>query len=147
MGIENVGGAYTGHGLFSSCLLNVHHLQRFPDLQPHAVPAHQDFEDKSILYLGEVFPQSLRRSVAIAAIMLPRVVPRELTTYRRASKVEALFAIAPTSVMFLPRPSQKAFDRVAEMVERVPAYWLELGSDIDRIPDAVKALAAEVSGA
>ena len=37
------------------------------------------------------------------------------------------------------------FDRVAELSERVPAYWLELGSDIDQIPDAVKALAAEVS--
>jgi hypothetical protein len=145
VGIEDTGGSYTGHGLFSSCLLNVHHLQRFPDLQPHAVPAHQDFEDKSILYLAEVFPGSLRRSVSIAAIMVPRVMHRPETTYRRASKIEALFAIAPTSVMFLPRPSQKAFDRVAELVERVPAYWLELGSDIDKIPDAVKALAAEVS--
>jgi hypothetical protein len=145
VGIEDTGVAYTGHGLFSSCLLNVHHLQRFPDLKPHAVRAHQDFEDKSILYLGEVFPSSLRQSVSIAAIMLPRVVQREETTYRRASKAEALFALAPTSVMFLPRPSQKAFDRVAEMVERLPAYWLELGSDIDRIPDAVKAVAAEVS--
>jgi hypothetical protein len=27
----------------------------------------------------------------------------------------------------------------------VPAYWLELGSNVDRIPDAVRALAAEVS--
>jgi hypothetical protein len=145
VGIESTAGGYVGHGLFSSCLLNVHHLERFPDLKPHAVPAHQEFEDKSILYLEDVFPGALRRSVPIAAIMLPRVVRREETTYRRASKAEALFAIAPTSVMFLPRPSQRAFDRVAELVERVPAYWLELGSNIDEIPDAVKALAAEVS--
>ena len=145
VGIENGQTGYTGHGLFSSCLLNVGHLERFPDLKPHAVPAHQEFEDKSILYLADVFPGALRRSVPIAAIMLPRVMHRAQTTYRRASKAEALFAIAPTSVMFLPRPSQQAFDRVADLVERVPAYWLELGSDIDRIPDAVKALAAEVS--
>jgi hypothetical protein len=145
VGIENTGEEYTGHGLFSSCLLNVHHLERFPDLRAHAVPAHQEFEDKSILYLDEVFPESLRDSVSIRAIMLPRIVDRQSSSYRRASKAEALFAIAPTSVMFLPRPSQKAFDRVAELVERIPAYWLELGRDIDRIPDAVKALAAEVS--
>jgi hypothetical protein len=145
VGIENNEGSYTGHGLFSSCLLNVDHLHRFPDLKRHAVPAHQDFEDKSILYLADVYPETLRRSVPIAAVMLPRVVRREETTYRRASKAEALFAIAPTSVMFLPRPSHKAFDRVAELVERVPAYWLELGSNVDRIPDAVRALAAEVS--
>jgi hypothetical protein len=144
VGIEQRGDTYTGHGLFSSCLLNVHHLRRFPDLRPHAVQAHQDFEDKSILYLGEVFPDCLRQSVSIGAIMLPRVVDREGTSYRQASKAEALFAIAPTSVMLLPRPSQKAFDRVAEMVERVPAYWLELGSDIDGIPSAVGALAKEV---
>jgi hypothetical protein len=145
VGIERNGGAYTGHGLFSSCLLDVHHLERFPDLKRHAVPAHQDFEEKSILYLADMYPGTLRRSVPIAAVMLPRVVRKEQTTYRRASKAQALFAIAPTSVMFLPRPSQRAFDRVADLVERVPAYWLELGSDVDRIPDAVKALAAEVS--
>jgi hypothetical protein len=145
VGIESTDGAYTGHGFFSSCLLNVDHLRRFPDLIRHAVLAHQSFEDKSILYLDEVFPNALKASVPVGAIMLPRVVDRDETTYRRASKVEALFAIAPTSVMFLPRPSQKAFDRVAELVERVPAYWLELGRDIDRIPDAVKRLAEEVS--
>ena len=145
VGIETTERGFTGHGLFSSCLLNVHHLERFPDLKPHAVTAHQAFEEKSILYLEDVFPGALRRSVGIAAIMLPRVVQKKETTYRRASKSEALFAIAPTSVMFLPRPSHRAFDRVAELAERVPAYWLELGSDIDRIPDAVKALAAEVS--
>jgi hypothetical protein len=145
VGIESTESGYTGHGLFSSCLLNVHHLERFPDLKPHAVPAHQEFEDKSILYLEDVFPGALRRSVSIAAIVLPRVVRSEATTYRRASKAEALFAIAPTSVMFLPRPSQRAFDRVAELAERVPAYWLELGSEVDQIPDAVKAMAAEVS--
>jgi hypothetical protein len=92
-----------------------------------------------------MYPGALRRSVPIAAVMLPRVVRKEETTYRRASKAQALFAIAPTSVMFLPRPSQRAFDRVADLVERVPAYWLELGSNVDRIPDAVRALAAEVS--
>jgi len=145
VGIENTEAGYTGHGLFSSCLLNVGHLERFPDLKPHAVSAHQEFEDKSILYLADVFPGALRRSVPIAAIMLPRVMRKEETTYRRASKAEAVFAIAPTSVMFLPRPTQQAFDRVVELVERVPAYWLELGSNIDKIPDAVKALAAEVS--
>jgi hypothetical protein len=144
VGLERTEDGYTGHGLFSSCLLNVHHLERFPDLKPHAVAAHQAFEEKSILYLEDVFPGALRRSVRIAAIMLPRVMRREETTYRRASKAEALFAIAPTSVMFLPQPSHRAFDRVAELAERVPAYWLELGSDIDKIPDAVKALAAEV---
>jgi len=145
VGIERDTGGYLGHGLFSSCLLNVHHLERFPDLKPHAVAAHQAFEEKSILYLEDVFPGALRRSVRIAAIMLPRVVRKQQTIFRRASKAEALFAIAPTSVMFLPRPSQRAFDRVAELAERVPAYWLELGSDVDRIPDAVRALAAEVS--
>lgn len=144
VGIQMHDGACRGHGFFSSCLLNVHHLRRFPDLKPHAVPAHQDFEDKSILFLHEVFPDSLRGTVDIGAIMMPRIVDREESSYRPASKAEALFAIAPTSVMFLPRPSQKAFDRVTDLVLGLPTYWLELGRDIDGIPDAVKALIGSV---
>jgi hypothetical protein len=139
LGIED--GRFIGHGLYASCLLNVHHIKRFPDLQPLAHAPHYDYEEKFVLYLTEAFPGCLRQRIAIDALMLPRVVDSELTTFRRAKKSETLMAIAPTSVMLLPRPNRAAFERLTRLVESTPSYWLELGRRVDLIPAAVRELA------
>lgn len=139
---QDEGGTFTGYGLFATCLLNEHHIKRFPDLLPYAHKAHQEGEDKVVLYLGDAFPSSLADRTPIAALVLPRVVDSDKTRFRPASRFEALMAVAPTSVMYLPRPNATAFHRLATLVEKVPAYWLELGRNVDDIPGCVERLAA-----
>ena len=134
-------GGFVGHGLYASCLLNVHHIKRFPDLLPLAHAPNHAEEEKYVLYLTEAFPSSLRACATVDALMLPRVVDADVTTYRRASKAETLLAIAPTSVMLLPRPNRDAFQRLARLVDTTPSFWLELGRSVDSIPDAVRSLA------
>ncbi|MGA2399049.1 MAG: hypothetical protein ABSG30_13425 [Steroidobacteraceae bacterium] len=139
LGIED--GRFVGHGLYASCLLNVHHIKRFPDLQPLAHAPNYDYEEKFVLYLTEAFPGCLRRRIGINALMLPRVVDAEITRFRPATKAATLMAIAPTSVMLLPRPNRAAFDRLTQLVQNTPSFWLELGRRVDLIPAAVQALA------
>ena len=146
IGIEpNSNGAFVGYGLYASGLLCTDHLERFPDLVPYTHPPFHTHEEKAVFYVADRFPDAMRHKVDISAIALPKVVNRRHTSYTPASRVEALLALAPTSVMLLPVPSAKAFHMLAQLVETVPVYWLELGSDIDRIPDAVKQLADEVA--
>jgi hypothetical protein len=132
---------FVGHGLYASCLLNVHHIKRFPDLQPLGHPPNYDYEQKFVLYLTEAFPGSLRQRASIDAVVLPRVVDAEVTTFRPATKAATLMAIAPTSVMLAPRPNRAAFERLTQLVQNTPSYWLELGRRVDLIPAAVRALA------
>lgn len=139
LGVE--GNRFVGHGLYASCLLNVHHIKRFPDLQPLAHAPNYGHEEKYVLYLTEAFPNCLRQRCHIDALVLPRVVDAEVTTFRKATKAATLFAIAPTSIMLLPRPNRAAFERLTQLVQDTPSYWLELGRDVDRIPDAVRSLA------
>lgn len=141
IGLGVDGERFVGHGLYASCLLNVHHIKRFPDLQPLAHAPHHDYEEKFVLYLTEAFPDCLRNEISIDALVLPRVVDAEVTTFRPATKAQTLMAIAPTSVMLLPRPNRAAFDRLTRLVQNTPSYWLELGRRVDLIPDAVRALA------
>ncbi len=141
IGLGHDDGRFVGHGLYASCLLNVHHIKRFPDLQALAHAPNYDVEEKFVLYLTEAFPANLRRRISIDALVLPRVVEQPQTTFRAATKAATLMAMAPTSVMLLPRPNRAAFDRLTQLVSTTPSYWLELGRDVDRIPDAVKTLA------
>ncbi len=125
---------------------NVDHLKRFPDLQRFSHPPNYPYEDKCVLYLTEAFPGCLQTRSSIDAIALPRVVDSELTTFRPATRAETLRAIAPTSVMQLPRPNRAAFERLVELVQAVPSYWLELGRRVDLIPDVVRTLADRLDG-
>ncbi len=135
-------GSFTGYGIFASCLLTPEHLTRFPDLMPHAGAANHAHEDKSLVYLSRLFPERMERSTTISVVALPRVVDADETSFRPASKGEALLALAPTSVMFLPGAKVRSLDKLARLVERVPCYWLELGRDINHIPDTVRRMVA-----
>ncbi|MGA2565116.1 MAG: hypothetical protein ABSF96_16335 [Steroidobacteraceae bacterium] len=142
LSLENEG--FIGHGLYASCLLNVQHIKRFPDLQPLGHAPNYDYEQKFVLYLTEAFPASLRKRASIDALVLPRVVDAEVTTFRPATKAATLMAIAPTSVMLLPRPNRAAFERLTQLVQNTSSYWLELGRRVDLIPTAVQALAEDL---
>ncbi len=135
-------GSFTGHGLYASCLLTPEHLTQFPDLMPHAGAANHAHEDKSLVYLSRLFPERMEQSIAIGVLALPRVVDSDETSFRPASKGEALLALAPTSVMFLPGANVRSLEKLARLVERVPCYWLELGRDVDQIPDTVRRMVA-----
>ena len=89
-------------------------------------------------------PERMRQRIAISVVALPRVVDSEETSFCPASKGEALLALAPTSVMFLPSasPRPRSLDKIAKLVECVPCYWLKLGRDVNHIRDAVRRMVA-----
>jgi len=145
--LGRVDGRFVGFGLYASCLLNEHHIKRFPALERFSRPGHYDVEDKHIVYLSELYPKGLQCEVPISALIMPRVVGKGPNRLRAASKGETLFAIAPTSVMLLPRPSKWAFERLSLLVEETPCYWLELGEHVSEIPDAVRLGLGQAGGA
>ncbi len=143
IGLEHLDdGSFRGYGFFATCLLELDHMNRFAELLPYALLPNHAGEDKAVFYLSDLFPDAMRHKTQIEAIALPRVVDREETFIERASKADALLALAPTSVMLLPAPTAEAFHVLAQLVDCIPSYRLHLGRDIDRIPEAVCELAA-----
>lgn len=136
-------GTFTGHGIYASCLVKPDHLKRFPALAPHQHAANRSHEDKSVIYLSELYPGQMEIDVTIRAIVLPRVVGTGENTFRPATKGEALRALAPSSViMFVAGPSARSIDKLAALIQAVPCYALELGSNVDDIPETVRQIAA-----
>ena len=132
--------SFLGYSLYASCLVNSSHLLRFPELGPHALTANHGHEEKSVVYFATVYPERLTESVRIAAVVLPKVVESKRTSFRRASRAQALLALAPTAVMFLTKANARSMDLLGDLVESVPCYWLELGADVAQIPGAVERL-------
>ena len=132
-----------GVSLYNSMRLQPDDLVRFPRLLPYAVqpqanPQHRS-EQKCLILLAQVFPLQLERVAPIHALALPRIVNRATSQIHQATKGEALLRIAPSSMLrALPRPKAHGLDRLAQLVDRVPAYWLEMGRDIDQIASQVQ---------
>jgi hypothetical protein len=135
-------GTFEGHSLYCSTHIEPGHLLRFPFLEAHARPGRLPREDKSLVILSEVLPEGLSRKARIRAVALPRVVGGPRTTLRPASKVESLLRLAPSSLLILPYAGVAAreFEKMSQFLENTPTYWLDLGTDLDEIPDCIQML-------
>ena len=137
-----------GHSIYNSTHIEPEHLQRFPQaITSTAVSGTLTREDKSLIILSQADAGGFSGEARIRVLGLPRVAHKPHTTVRRASKVEALLRLAPSSLFLMPYAgmSRTGFQRLNDLVNAVPAYWLELGEDLQEIPGVVDALLNEVS--
>jgi len=130
-------GACEGYGVYGSACIEPEHLRRLAQWRGHAIAADNSDDHKSLLLLAQLCPERLVASAAIVALVLPRITGGE-SRLRPASKAEAFRMLAPSSVFAMrPRPSREGVERLADLVERLPAWWLELGPDLDAVPPLV----------
>jgi len=83
----------------------------------------------------------LRTTLRVGAIVAPRVTGHSATEVRPTAPSVALKALAPTSLVQLD-PRADSLRRMRELVERVPCYALDLGSDLDGVVRGVRGLLA-----
>lgn len=138
VGFSQDGNQVTGFGFYASCLLDRHHILNFPQLADASLAPNLAIEHKNVAFLGERLKPQLRHECSVQAIAMPRVIPDPRSSFEPAKKIEALRAIAPTSVMYLPRPSKEAFHRLSDMVNALPCYWFNSGSNIDAIGETIR---------
>jgi glycosyl transferase family 2 len=135
---ESRQGSFVGHSLYVSTHVEPGHLRRFPSLLPHAVSGHLPGELKSLVLLPRVFPDRYADHAPIRAIALPIVTGQPRTSWRLASIVETLLRLAPSSLFMLPHVEAGwGFQVLSALAEQVPAFWLELGTDLPEIPSRV----------
>ena len=138
-------GSFRGHSLYGTALISPAHMTLYPVLAANCSAGNYREEDKSLVDIASLPSVHLARQTAICAIVLPRVLAgASRTTFERVGAREALLALAPSSVLYLPGAGPKAIERLGGLVERIPSYRLELGSDPSQIPARVQEILAEV---
>lgn len=126
--------SYVGHSLYRSAVVELDHLARFPDLASHAVEPHHPEEGKSLLFFDGELGRRAGIRAEVRGLVLARVVPSGRTTFRPASRQEALLGLAPSSLMLVTAGGVRSMDVLAGLLERTPCFWLEMGSDMEEVP-------------
>jgi hypothetical protein len=129
------------HSLYCSGKLDPRHLERFSRLRATVANPVRSENEKAIVYVGEAFPGSPIEGFPLRAVLVPRVVARQPETrVVPTSASAALAALAPSTIFQLHPPQADALEEMAALVRAVPCFTLDLGSDIDRIPEALVGL-------
>ncbi len=140
--------AVRAYSLFNSVKLKgPADVARFPALRERFdnLPRMAEGE-KAMLFLHRHFPERLLPSLPLKAILVPRFADCADTTIRPASSALAFKALAPSTMFQLPGNARAAFQGLARLVRKVPAYEIALGQDVGRIPNAVRRFLEHPSG-
>lgn len=126
------------HSLYSSGKVEPHHLERLPHLRPAVWNLDKLETEKAVVFVHEHWPERTIRGFPLRAVLIPKVAAdRPASRITEASRAAALAALAPSTIFQLHPSGGEALAAMARVVERVPTYTLELGSDIDGIPRVI----------
>jgi len=90
--------------------------------------------------LYQHYPQKLTRELPIRAILVPHIRGRVATTLVPTAPGPTLRALAPSTLLQVPGAGPAAFTAMARLVQQVPAYRLEVGTDLTQVPALITQL-------
>ncbi len=130
------------HSLYNVAKLEASNFHRFPNLEPHIYNKHEMPKEKGQLFLNQFMPEKVINGFPLKAILLPKFTGNVKTKTRKASAIDAMLALAPSSTLLL-RTSTEQVKLIAKLVRSVPAFWLETGTDLSDIPLQIEKILKE----
>jgi hypothetical protein len=126
------------HSLYCSGKLESHQVDRVAGLGSAVANPERAGDEKAVVYAERVRPGASVAGFPLRAVLVPRIVAQAPESrFVPVSAPAALAALAPSTIFQLHPPQPNALAHMAALVRAVPCFSLELGSDIDRIPDAI----------
>lgn len=121
--------------LYGSARLCVDMADRFAEFGEAEVGAvSMNGIEKRDMILAHVLPASRFGGFPIRAILLPRIAGGSRSALRPASAAQATVAIGAMTMHLLRAGAHEAFEKIGRIAAATPAYWLDLGDDIDELP-------------
>jgi hypothetical protein len=116
---------------------HVHGL--LPNLLPVLANAGRLETEKAVLYVHQHFPEQTTSGFPLSAVLVPRVrAGQRESAIVETSRAAAFSALAPSTMIQLHTADRAVFTAMSKLVERVPCYGLELGSDVTAIPVVIR---------
>jgi hypothetical protein len=128
--------------LYCSGKLEPGHARLFPHLPAPSFNGDGRLEEKSVFYVAERFPSRMCRGFPLRAIAAPRVLgnaPR----VESLPAVQALAALAPSTLLQLVPGGQEALSAMATLLQRMPTFRLDVGGPIEALPQMIDQLLDE----
>lgn len=125
------------YSLYNTAKLNANDISKFPNLLPAIKNSEKLNTEKALFFLYNQYPEKVTKGFPVKAILLPLITGLHDTRFKKATPAASLTALAPSTIFQLPLAGHKAFQNLSTFVKQVPSYILEIGTDLNRIPDVI----------
>jgi hypothetical protein len=132
-----IDGSPSVHSIYGTGVLAAEDLHRFPSFGQTAATGDCPAGEKVALFFDRDPTIRISARFSLRSILLAEVTGSRRSTVRRISAGEAFKAIAPSCFMHLPITRPQALACFNSLVRQLPAYKLELGSDLNSGPTAI----------
>lgn len=125
------------HSLYSSGKLNPDSLERLPALRAAVANGDRLDTEKALLLLAPVAGDRVVTGFPIRAIILPQVHGGPETELVPASPAAALLALAPSTMLPLPKSHAAGLNALATLTRQLPCFRLRLGTCLEEAPRVI----------
>jgi hypothetical protein len=126
--------------IYSSAKLNADNIKMVPHLMPTLSNYDSMDKEKAVFFLYPYFAKKITAGFPVRAILLPCISGRRETILTPASSVDALKALALSTMSQLAGAGRESLQIMHQLVRLVPCYHLNLGTDLTRIPEVITGL-------
>ena len=126
------------YSLYCSAKLAADTRDRLPSLAAAIYNSGAASSEKTLYFLSRIFPEQVSAGFPLRAVLLPRVAGTDATTLMPVSPAVALRALAPSTIFQLAGAGGAALRAMASVIRRVPCFEIAVGSDLSRIPVAIR---------
>lgn len=130
--------------LYCSGKLEPGHAKILSHLPPASYEGDGAPDEKAVFYVSERFPERMCEGFPLRAVLVPKIRGSE-PRITPVAPGEALRALAPSTLLQLHPARPQALAGMARLLQRVPAYRLEVGGPVELIPGAIERLLRELN--
>jgi hypothetical protein len=133
--------------LYNSGKLEPDHVHGLlPDLLPLLSNADRLGSEKAVIYVHRHFPRQTTSGFPLSAMLVPCVqTGQRESAVIETSRAAAFTALAPSTIIQLHTADPLVFHGMSKLIELLPCYELELGSDVTAIPGVIQEFLAQLS--
>ncbi len=125
------------YSLYCSAKVDSEQIEEFSFLRNSLYNLNQLEKEKALFILFPSFINRLAKFLYVKAILIPFISEEKYTTLLPATTSDALKALAPSTVFQIPGYGKESFLKIANLVRKIPAYFLKLGRNSDEISEVI----------
>ncbi|MBE9145100.1 serine kinase [Planktothrix mougeotii] len=127
----------TVFSIYNTGKKNADDVDRLPFLATAISNCDRLSDEKALYFINEHFPEKILTKSPIRAVLIPRITGKTDTSLTATSAAAALTSLVPSTMIQLPGSGKEACQIMMQVLQKVPAYYLELGTDLEQIPQVI----------
>jgi hypothetical protein len=135
--LVNTDGSPVIYSIYSSAKIHQKDIDKLPHISDKNVIQNVMDNEKLLLFLHQSFGEKIAKDFPLKYIFIPRISNTIDTSITKAAPMDALKALAPSTIFQLSRSGKETFQNITNIVKAVPGYFINLGSDTNQIPACI----------